>query len=152
MDKIESIVNENKLALSTFIVLTRTYHDVHQRELETITNSSLTIAQFAVLEVLYTHRQLTIGEIIKKNLTTSGNMTVVINNLEKKNYIKKIIHPEDKRYTYVELTEKGYEIMQNILPQHFQNIIKIMDELSDEEKRLFKTLLKKLSRINTKDE
>ena len=36
--------------------------------------------------------------------------------------------------------------MQNILPQHFQNIIKIMDELSDEEKRLLKTLLKKLSR------
>ena len=91
MDKIESIINENKLALSTFIVLTRTYHKCSsKRELKTITNSSLTIAQFAVLEVLYTHRQLTIGEIIKKNLTTSGNMTVVINNLEKRIILKKL--------------------------------------------------------------
>lgn len=57
----------------------------------------LTSSQFAVLEALYNKGDLKICEIIEKILTTSGNITVVIKNLEKEEFISKYPDPEDKR-------------------------------------------------------
>ena len=97
MKEIKDIINENKLALSTLITFTRAEYTIHKKELETIKESGLTTAQFGVLEALYNKGDLRICEIIEKILTTSGNITVVIKNLEKDGLVKKNLDPKDKR-------------------------------------------------------
>ena len=147
MNKIDKIVNQDKLALSTLIVFVKSHHSVYQREMKTIRESGLTVSQFAVLEALYTYKELTINEIIQKNLSTSGNMTVVIRNLEKCGLVERKVNFKDNRSALITLTQKGQNKIESILPKHYSNVIEIMNVLTDEEKQLLKQLLKKLSGV-----
>lgn len=147
MKDIKNIINENKLTLSTLITFTRAEHTIHKKELETIKLSGLTSAQFGVLEALYNKGDLRIYEIIEKILTTSGNITVVIKNLEKDGLVKKNLDPEDKRSTIISITDKGKKIIEDILPNHINNISEIFNVLTDEEKITLKNILKKFKNI-----
>lgn len=143
MKNINDIINENKLVLSTLITFTRAEHTIHKKELQTIKESGLTTAQFGVLEVLYNKGDLKIFEIMEKILTTSGNITVVIKNLEKDGLVKKNSDPEDKRSTIISITDKGKKIIEDILPKHIENISDIFSVLTEEEQISLKNILKK---------
>lgn len=146
MDRVKELINDNNLALKTLVALTRAEHSIHKEEYKTIKESGLTAAQFGVLEVLYNKGDLKICEIIEKILTTSGNITVVIKNLEKDGLIKKNSDPEDKRSAIISLTEKGKEVIEGILPKHIKNIGNIFSVLTDEEKIMLKEILKKFKK------
>lgn len=147
MDNINEMIKENKLNLSTLVVFSRAENTIHRLEYETIKESGLTVAQFAVLEALYNKGDLRIQELIEKILTTSGNITVVIKNLEKDDLVKKIPDPSDKRAVIISITKKGKEIIEGILPKHIENINRIFNILSDEEKIILKNILKKFKSL-----
>lgn len=105
----------------------------------------LTPSQFGVLEVLYHKGNLRINELIEKTLSTGGNMTVVIDNLEKEDMIKRCQDPTDRRATLVCITEKGRALMDDLFPKHVEGLIEIFQVLSNEEKEMLLILLKKLS-------
>lgn len=147
MDNINELIKSNKLNLSTLVTFTRAENKIHRMEYETIKKNGLTAAQFGVLEALYSKGDLKICEIIEKILTTSGNITVVIKNLEKDGLVKRYSDPEDKRATIIALTDKGREVIENILPEHIINISKIFNILTDEEKLTLKKILKKFKEI-----
>ena len=147
MDNINKLIKRNKLNLSTLVTFTRAENKIHRMEYETIKKNGLTAAQFGVLEALYSKGDLKICEIIEKILTTSGNITVVIKNLEKDGLVKRYSDPEDKRATIIALTDKGREVIENILPEHIMNISKIFNILTDEEKLTLKKILKKFKEI-----
>ena len=147
MEDIKHIINENKLELSTLITFTRAEHAIHKKELETIKKSGLTTAQFGVLEALYNKGDLRIYEIIEKILTTSGNITVVIKNLEKDGLVKKNLDPKDKRSTIISITDEGKKIIEDILPDHIKNISNIFSVLTDEEKVTLINILKKFKNL-----
>ena len=143
MDKIKSLIDQSKINLSTLIAFTRAEHKIHNLEYNSIKKSGLTISQFGVLEALYSKGDLRICEIIEKILTTSGNITVVIKNLEREGFIKINPDPLDKRSKIVSITDKGKNIIEEILPEHINNINNIFSILTDEEKILLKNILKK---------
>ncbi len=143
MENIKTLINDSKLNLSTLIDFTRAEHKIHSLEYKTIKESGLTISQFGVLEVLYNKGDLRIGEIMEKILTTSGNITVVVKNLEKDGFIKKISDPLDRRSTIISITDKGRDVIEEILPDHIKNINNIFNILTDEEKIVLKDILKK---------
>lgn len=147
MDNIKKLIKENELALSTLVVFTRAEYTIHRKEYQTIKESGLTPAQFGVLEALYSKGDLKICEIIEKILTTSGNITVVIKNLEKDGLVKRNIDPEDKRSCIISLTEKGKEMIEGILPNHINNIKNVFEILTDEEKVTLKNILKKFKNM-----
>ena len=143
MEDIKTLIKDSKLNLSTLIAFTRAEHKIHNLEYKTIKESGLTISQFGVLEVLYNKGNLRIGEIMEKILTTSGNITVVVKNLEKDGFIKKISDPLDKRSTIISITDKGIKVIEEILPDHIKNINNIFDVLTNEEKIVLKDILNK---------
>lgn len=143
MEDIKTLIKDSKLNLTTLIAFTRAEHKIHNLEYKTIKESGLTISQFGVLEVLYNKGNLRIGEIMEKILTTSGNITVVIKNLEKDGFIKKISDPLDKRSTIISITDKGIKVIEEILPDHIKNINNIFDVLTNEEKIVLKDILNK---------
>lgn len=146
--KYESDKNyETNLNLSTLVVFTRTEQKIHKIEYETMKDGGLTPSQFAVLEVLYNKGDLKICEIIEKILTTSGNVTVVIKNLEKDGLVKKHADPNDKRSILISITDKGKKIMDDIFPNHVDNINNIFSVLTIEEKLELKKILKKFRDI-----
>ena len=138
---------KTNLNLSTLIVFTRAEQKIHKMEYQTIKEGGLTNSQFAVLEVLYSKGDLKICEIIEKILTTSGNVTVVIKNLEKDGLVSKNSDPEDKRSMLISITDKGKKIMDEIFPKHVDNINNIFSILTTEEKLELKKILKKFKQI-----
>lgn len=70
--------------------------------MRTIKQVGLTAAQFGVLEILYHKGNLRIGEILEGTLSTGGNMTVVIENLEKTGFVVRYPDPRmEGRVSYV---------------------------------------------------
>ena len=99
--------------------------------------------QFGVLEALYHKGPLCINDIIEKTLSTSGNMTVVIENLRKDGYIKKEKSGEDQRKYMISLTNKGKGIIDKIFPLHLKNIGEIFRRYSVKEKEELLNMLDK---------
>lgn len=137
-------LQKNKISLAAFISLKRANQSISKKELETIKKTGLTISQFAVLEILYSKGDLKVGEIINGILGTSGNMTVVLKNLEKENYIEKYTDPSDKRSFIIKLTNKGSLLIEDMLPSHLDNIDNFMSVLSNEEQKSLIKILAKL--------
>lgn len=138
---------ENEINLKALIALTRSFQFVRKREMKTIKKSNLTISQFGVLEILYHKGNLRISDIIEGTLSTGGNMTVVIDNLERENLVKRKSDPKDGRASLICITEKGEKHMKDVFPEHVDNISDIFNKLSMEEKENLIKLLKKLSNI-----
>jgi MarR family 2-MHQ and catechol resistance regulon transcriptional repressor len=70
-------------ALKTYVKLMRAAESVTARTHRHLASTGLTVSQFAVLEALYQLGPLSQREIGQKILRSSGNITMVIDNLEK---------------------------------------------------------------------
>src|SRR5690554_2841099 len=116
MEEIKTYGEYNDLNLRVLISLSRCFQSVRKRETEVIREGGLTIAQFAVLEILYHKGDLRIGDIIEKTLATGGNMTVVIDNLEKEDLVSKYSDPDDGRASLISITDKGKRLIEKIFP------------------------------------
>jgi MarR family 2-MHQ and catechol resistance regulon transcriptional repressor len=74
-------------------------------------------------------------------------MTVVLENLVKDNLVMRYIDPKDRRVNLISITEKGRNLISEIIPKHLENINEIFSALTSEEKKNFVGLLKKLSGV-----
>lgn len=136
--------DENDLNLKSLVVLTRCFQSVQKREMETIKMGGLTRSQFGVLEILYHKGDLRIQEIIEGTLSTGGNMTVVISNLESNGCVKRYPDVVDKRASLISLTQMGRDLMDSIFLDHVNNVSNIFNVLTTQEKYTLIGLLKKL--------
>ena len=60
-----------------------------------------------ILALLYVHGALPMKEIAEKIHKTKATVTVLIDKLEKMDFVKRESSSADSRYTYISLTEKG---------------------------------------------
>jgi len=108
----------------------------------------LTLNQFKVLEVLYHRGDLNIGSITKLTMSTPGNITVVVKNLKRDDWITSIASQEDKRASILTITPKGVEVIEKVFPNHAQNLHKSFEVLNDEELDTLYELLNKVYKAN----
>jgi len=108
----------------------------------------LSTSQFGVIEALYHLGPLCQKDIGDKILKTSGNITLVIDNLEKRKLVKRKKDSNDRRRMKVKLTESGYELIEKIFPDHSKIAHKVFSVLEPEEQNSLSLLLKKLGKAN----
>src|SRR5690554_5271383 len=106
---------EERLALDTYIKLARAAESVGRRVNDHLLDVNLTTSQFGVLEALYHRGPLTVGQLGEKILKSSGNMTLVIDNLEKRGLVRRERRPDDRRSIEVHLTAAGREQVEQLL-------------------------------------
>lgn len=136
---------ENELNMKLTIALARTISSEDRLTQAFLRPFDLTLPQFGVMEALYHLGDLKICELIEKTLSTSGNMTVVIRNLELSGYVNRYISPEDKRVSKIALTKKGQDLIEKIFPRHLDSLKSYFENLEDSEKEQLLSLLKKLN-------
>jgi MarR family transcriptional regulator, 2-MHQ and catechol-resistance regulon repressor len=107
---------EERLALDTFIKLNRAMISFEARMLARGQLGSLTMSQFGVLEALFHLGPMCQGELSRKLLKSTGNMTLVLDNLEKTGLVRRIRSEEDRRMVRIELTQAGAERIAEVLP------------------------------------
>lgn len=133
-------------ALNAFIPLMRAAETLSARLSLDLAAAGLTETQFGVLEALYHLGPLCQKALANKLLKSSGNMTLVIDNLERQGLILRQRNPQDRRFMTVHLTAAGQARVAEILPAHVKCITHVMEVLSAEEQETLRRLCRKLGR------
>ncbi|MBT2736230.1 MarR family winged helix-turn-helix transcriptional regulator [Bacillus sp. ISL-7] len=136
--------NSTANSLKLFIVLSRAYKAINEHVNKVIQASGLNPTEFAVLELLYHKGDQPMQQIGGKILLASGSITYVVDKLEQKGMLKRIACPKDRRVTFAQITEDGKKFIQDIFPEHAEQIDKLMSSLTETEKLEAIDLLKKL--------
>lgn len=137
---------EEVLALDTFIKLVRATESVSTRIHRRLAETDLTVSQFGVLEALFHLGSLYQRELAEKLLKSGGNMTLVIDNLEKRSLVKREREPDDRRCIKVCLTEKGHQLISQIFPSHVAAVVDEMSILTPDEQAELGRLCRKLGK------
>ena len=104
----------------------------------------LTLSQFGVLEALWHLGPLCQRDLGLKILKSSGNMTMVVDNLEKRQLVDWRQNAEDRRVTEVHLMAKGRALIKEIFPRHAAQITEELGRLTAAEQKQLGALCRKL--------
>jgi MarR family 2-MHQ and catechol resistance regulon transcriptional repressor len=132
------------LALNTWIKLARAFSTVNGKAVEHLRQNNITQPQFLVIEALGHLGPLKVGQICEKMLVSGGNMTLVLDNLEKQNLTERTHNKEDRRSLIIQLTKEGKKTFDKVFPAHAEYITELMSPLTSDEQKKLGELLKKL--------
>ncbi len=137
---------EQVLALDTYIKFYRAADSLESRMMRRAVLEDLTGTQFGVMETLLHLGPMCQSEIGGKLLKSGGNITLVIDNLEKRGLVTRQTNPNDRRMTNVSLTPKGEEQIKRIFPEQVKLIVEEFETLTADEQQVLGKLCKKLGK------
>ena len=135
---------EERAALDAYIKVWRAAHAMEARANRHLAAHTLTISQFGVLEALHHLGPLSQRQLADKILRSSGNLTMVIDNLERDGLVGRERDQKDRRVMTVSLTPRGQELIDMLMPRHVQNVLSVFAALTPEELTQLAALSKKL--------
>lgn len=134
-----------ELALDLWTRLSKAYDKVRKDQMKQMAQEKLTAPQFNVLEVLSRRGPIPLKRISEELMVTGANITCVVDNLEKEDLVKRVHSKEDRRVINAELTEKGKEKINGILPEYAKQMANLVGVLNENEQRELANLLQKLA-------
>ena len=135
-----------KLSLDVYIKLARATETVSGIINAHLQTHKLTISQFGVLESLYHLGPMQTNELGTKILKSSGNMTLVIDNLEKRALVQRKRGIKDRRCIEIHLTDAGKALITSILPAHIEGVVSTLSVLTTQELSQLNDLCRKLGK------
>jgi len=130
--------------LDVYIKLMRSSTSVLNQLMPRLQKSGLTFSQLGVLEALYHLGPLCQKELGDKLLQSGGNITMVVNNLERLGLVIRLRDEVDRRYVVVHLTWRGTQKIQELFPEHLKDILAAFETFSMEELYQLNSLLRKV--------
>ena len=131
-------------ALTTYTKLMRAAESVTSRINRSMTPFDLTISQFGVLEAIYHKGPLCQRDIAAKILKSTGNITLVIDNLEKRGLVRRERDNDDRRYLTIHLSNEGAALIALAFSKVQAAIVLEMASLTPSEQDILGNLCKKL--------
>ncbi|URZ16588.1 MarR family winged helix-turn-helix transcriptional regulator [Clostridium felsineum] len=105
----------------------------------------ITPEQFTLLTKIYTSSNgKTQRQLANETYKDEANTTRILKKLELKGYVEKLPGTKDKRNNFVFITEKGMELIKILKPLVTDYRKSILKNLSEEEIKNMKAILKKL--------
>ena len=135
---------KERRALNAWLKFVRAGITLNSQLINSLRRFQLTESQFAVVEALYHLGSLNLTQISEKLLCTGGNLTTVVDNLEKQNLVKRVPGKTDRRQYKIHLTPKGRSHIKKLFPDHVKAIVREMNVLSPSEQDELSRLCKKL--------
>ena len=129
-------------ALNSYIKLIRSVESLNSKLNLELGDFGLTESQFGVLDALFHLGPLKQKDIGKKILKSGGNITMVIDNLEKQDFVKRKRGEKDKRHFIVHLTKRGKNKITEVLPFITKLIKKHFEILNPAEQKELERLCK----------
>lgn len=135
---------EEVKALDAYIKLMRAAESVTTRVHRHLAHKGLTVSRFGVLEALYHLGPLSQSDLGRKLLKSGGNITLVVDNLEKLGLVRRERLSGDRRYVEVHLTEQGRQLIGEVFPVHVRAVVDEMKTLAEPEQEQLGFLCRKL--------
>lgn len=133
-------------ALNAYINLIRASDSVARRAAAHLEPSGLTMGQFGVLEALLHLGPLCQHALAEKLLRSGGNITLVVDNLEKHGWVRRERQKDDRRMIRIHLTPTGRRLIEHAFPEHARAVAEQMGALSPAELETLRRLARKLGR------
>ena len=87
-----------------------------------------------------------LGELL---LVSRANITGLMDSLEEKGWVERVVHSSDRRVRYARITGKAEALLDEFMPVHYRHVKSLLQDLSNEEKETLAVLLKKARRSMT---
>ena len=133
-------------ALNAFINVNRAADSLGGRLSGSQARAGLPGSQFGALEALYHLGPLNQRELGEKLLRSGGNITLVVDNLEKRGLVRRERQTDDRRCIRVSLTDEGRRLIARIFPRHVAAILTEMSILTPAEQETLARLCRKLGK------
>jgi MarR family 2-MHQ and catechol resistance regulon transcriptional repressor len=127
-------------ALNAFINLVRAGESVVGRLAPLMEEAGLTVSQFGALETLFHLGPMCQRELGQKLLKTGGNVTMVVNNLERRGLVSRSRSGKDRRRVTVLLTREGRALIERAFPAVLAGIVGEMSVLGPSEQEELRRL------------
>jgi len=133
-------------ALDAYIKLMRASDSITMRVMRDSSLGNITPSQFAVLEAIFYGGPMCASTLAEKQLKSRGNLTLVIDNLEKNGFVTRIRSLEDRRMVRIHLTDSGRETIASLMPDHVAAITAAMNALTADEQATLEDLCRRLGK------
>jgi DNA-binding MarR family transcriptional regulator len=128
-----------RLAMTFNVVYQEIKHELNKEE-------NITVPQLEIISCLDRTKGLQLSEIAERLLVTGGNITGIIDRMERNGYVHRVRDKSDRRVIRAVLTEKGFELYKSFLPKYKDIMHRINSGLTEEERKQLQRLLKKLAK------
>jgi DNA-binding MarR family transcriptional regulator len=112
-----------------------------------INTMGLTTTQFDIVATLGNQPPMTCKELGEKTLVSKGTMTGVLERLEAKGLIEKLMNDEDGRSYKIGLSKSGDKLFKKVFPEHVDYLGKAIGKLSKKELEQAVRVLKEIKAI-----
>lgn len=133
-------------ALDAYVKLTRASESIAAKLAARLARQHLTTGQLGVLEALLHLGPMCQLDLGRKLLRSAGNVTAVVDNLERRKLVRRRRGLEDRRFVAVELTARGRSVIERVFPRHAAAIAAAMGALARPEQKELGRLCRKLGR------
>src|ERR1700734_4178809 len=133
-------------ALSAFINLVRASDSTIAKVSAHLEELGVTNGQFAVLEALLHLGPMCQHTLGQKLLRSGGNVTLVVDNLERHGWVRRERQKEDRRKTLIRLTAEGRRVIDAAFPPHVKVVTKEFGRLTLADQETLRRLCRKLGR------
>ena len=133
-----------ELSIGVWVRILRVHTLISSIIRKKVTQKGLTLPQMYVLITLGLQGDMLLGQLGQELLVTKGNITPIVNHLERDDLVVREQDEKDRRKVWVRLTPKGEELFGVILSAYEEEFVPLMNYLSQEELRQLSLLLKKV--------
>lgn len=144
--RVQGVTEAERRALTTYIRFVRAAESVTTRIHRCLPRFGLTFTQYGALEALYHLGPLFQRELANKLLKSPRNITMVVDNLEKRDLVRRQRDAQDRRYIDVHITDEGKVLFERVFPSIRAGILEEMNILSPEEREQFGALCLRLGK------
>lgn len=131
-------------ALSDLII--EFYEKLSSWEVSVVTESGLTLPQMHTIEILGGNNLIKMKDLATKMGITTGTLTMMIDNLEKRGLVERVPNPNDRRSYVIRLTDAGFEHYAQHSAFHLNLVRDCTAEFTPEDVEKFSALLKEFVR------
>lgn len=106
----------------------------------------LSMGKFTVL-MLLEHcgsQEMTPSDCAERLGVTRGTITGLLDGLERENLVKRAPHSGDRRMLAIQITQKGQQLLNEMLPEHYRRTSALMSHLTEAERQTLIELLAKV--------
>ena len=131
--------------MSVWMLLHQTYNSISRCEEALFAQFDLTARQHAILMAIKyidaPANPTQIADWVDRNL---NSITLIVDRMEKNGLVRRTRDPEDRRSFRLVVTEKGEEYLKRSAQEAITLVMRLLENLSEEELQLLKTLLEKV--------
>ena len=134
-------------ALKTCVVLLRTGSDLLTVFEAILGKHGLSQGRFLTLIVMNRtpDEAISPSTLAEKVGVKRATMTGLLDGLEQKGLVKRLAHPEDRRKVSIRLTDEGRQVLDEMLPDYYSRITKLMVNLTENERQNLVSILGKVN-------